>query len=123
MQRDEILALLGRLLIAVIFLASAFGKITNFDATVKLMSLKGIPLAPLLCAGAATLETLGAVALILGYHVRWGAGALAAFLIAATAIFHIGPDQRIHLLKNLAILGGLIHIMAFGAGAIAMERR
>ena len=63
------------------------------------------------------------MSLILGYYTRWGAAALAAFLIAATAIFHIGPDERIHLLKNLAILGGLIHVMALGGGEISLERR
>lgn len=123
MNTDDILALAGRLLLASIFLASAFGKITNFDATVRYMETYALPSAPLLCAAAVAIEALGGVALILGYYARWGAGALAIFLLAATWIFHGGIDQRIHLLKNLAILGGLLQVMAFGPGAMSFEGR
>jgi putative oxidoreductase len=66
-------------------------------------------------------EALGAVAIILGYKTRWGAAGLAAFLVAATWIFHTGPDQRIQLLKNLAILGGLFNLIAQGPGGISLE--
>lgn len=108
---------------AAIFLASAFGKITNFADTVKYMESHGLPWAPLLCALAALVEALGGVSLILGYHVRWGAAGLAAFTVMVTWIFHAAPDQRIHLLKNLAILGGLLQILAFGAGSMSLEGR
>ena len=121
MDTDDILALAGRLLIAAIFLASAFGKITNFDATTKYMESHGVPWPALLCAAAAAVESLGGITLILGYYVRWGSAALAAFLIAATWIFHSTPDQRIHLLKNLAILGGLLQVIAFGPGELSFE--
>ena len=121
MNTDDILALVGRLFLAIIFLASAFGKITNFDGTLQFMEAHGMPSAPIFCVGAITVEALGATALILGYRTRWGAAALAAFLIAATWVFHTAPDQRIQLLKNLAILGGLLHVMAFGPGPISLE--
>lgn len=117
------LALAGRLLIAAIFLASAFGKITNFPETVSLMETHGIPLAPLACAAAAGLEALGGIALMLGFYTRAGAAVLAAFVVVATWIFHGGDAQRIHLLKNLAIIGGLLQIMAFGPGAMSFEGR
>jgi uncharacterized membrane protein YphA (DoxX/SURF4 family) len=122
-DHDDILALLGRLLLAIIFLSSAFGKITDFSDTVKYMELHGIPMAPLLCAAAAAVEALGGISLILGFHVRWGAAVLAVFLVMATWIFHAGPEQRIHLLKNLAILGGLFQVLAFGPGALSLEGR
>ncbi|MBI3553838.1 MAG: DoxX family protein [Elusimicrobia bacterium] len=123
MDHDDILALAGRLLIAIIFLSSAFGKITDFSDTVKYMEVHGIPWSGLLCALAAAVEALGGISLILGFHVRWGAAVLAAFLIVATWIFHTGPEQRIHLLKNLAILGGLLQVLAFGPGALSLEGR
>lgn len=123
MDADDILALLGRLLIAMIFLAAAFGKITNFEATAKYMESCGVPAAPFFCAAAVAVEALGGIALALGYYARWSAGLLGAFLIAATFIFHAAPDQRIHLLKNLAILGGLLQVMSFGAGALSLEGR
>ena len=123
MGTDDILALAGRLLMTGIFLASAFGKITNFENTVAYMEAHGLPWPVLLCAAAAALEAMGGISLLLGFHARWGCAALAVFLIAATLIFHHGPDQRIHLLKNLAILGGLFQVMAFGPGAMSLEGR
>jgi putative oxidoreductase len=121
MDTDDVLALVGRLFVAIIFLASAFGKITNFDGTLQFMEAHGMPAVTALCAAAIVIEALGAIALILGYKTRWGAGALAVFLIAATWVFHTGPDQRIQLLKNLAILGGLLSLMARGPGGISLE--
>lgn len=120
---DEIFALAGRLLLAAIFLASAFGKITNFEATTKFMEAHGMTWTPFFCVLAAAVEALGGLSLILGYHTRLGAASLALFLIAATYVFHGTPDQRIHLLKNLAILGGLLQVMAFGPGAMSLEGR
>lgn len=115
------LALVGRLFLSIIFLASAFGKITNFDGTLQYMDAHGMPLANVLCVLAIAVESLGAVALILGYKTRWGAAALAVFLITTTAVFHTAPDQRIQLLKNLAILGGLLTVLANGPGPVSLE--
>lgn len=123
MDTDDALALVGRLFVAIIFLASAFGKITNFDGTLQFMESHGMPAANLLCVAAIAVEALGAISVILGYKTRWGAGALAAFLIAATWVFHTAPDQRIQLLKNLAILGGLLNLIAHGPGEISLEGR
>jgi putative oxidoreductase len=118
---DDVLALIGRLFLAIIFLASAFGKITNFEGTLQYMEAHGMPAANVFCFLSIALESLGAVALILGYKTRWGAGGLAVFLIAATAVFHTQPDQRIQLLKNLSILGGLLTVLAHGPGPISLE--
>lgn len=123
MRTEDVLALTGRLLLAVIFLASAFGKITNFDGTLKFMEAHGLPMTALLCAGAISLEALGAGTLILGYLTRWGAAALIMFLAVVTGVFHSAPDQRIALLKNLAIMGGLLQIMAFGPGEMSLDGR
>jgi putative oxidoreductase len=123
MRKEEVLALLGRLLLALIFLASAFGKITNFEATTRYMEAHGMPWPTFFCAAAASLEALGAISLMLGYMARLGSVVLAGFLVAVTAIFHSTPDQRIQLLKNLAIIGGLLQVAAFGAGEISLDGR
>ncbi len=121
MDTDDVLALVGRLFVALIFLASVFGKITNFDGTLQFMESHGMPAANFFCVAAILLESLGAAALILGYKTRLGAAALAVFLIAATGVFHTAYDQRIQLLKNIAILGGLLQLIARGPGGISIE--
>ncbi|MEK7858956.1 MAG: DoxX family protein [Elusimicrobiota bacterium] len=124
MQKDDVLSLVGRLFMAMIFLASAFGKVTNFEGTTRFMESHGLGMASLLCGAAVVVEALGAISLILGYQVRWSAAALVCFLAATTWIFHVGPiDQRVHLLKNLAIMGGLFQLMAFGPGDLSLEGR
>ena len=115
--------MLGRLLLALIFLAAAFGKITNFEVTCRYMEAHSMPMAGLFCAAAAALEALGAASLLLGYRTRWGAAMLAVFLLIVTGIFHATPDQRIQLLKNLAILGGLLQVAAFGPGEWSIDGR
>lgn len=121
MDTDDVLSLVGRLFIAIIFLASAFGKITNFDGTLQFMESHGMPAVNLLCVAAIALEAVGAVSVILGYKTRWGAAGLAVFTVAATAVFHTGADQRIQLLKNLSILGGLLTLVSHGPGGISLE--
>lgn len=118
---DDVLALGGRLLLAAIFLAAAFGQITNFEATTRYMEAHGMFWTPLFCVAAIVLEALGGMALILGFYARLGAAALAGFVVAATWIFHGAPDQRIHLLKNIAIIGGLLQVCAFGPGPLSLE--
>jgi putative oxidoreductase len=61
--------------------------------------------------------------LVLGYMTRWGAAILIGFLVAVTWIFHSTPDQKIQLLKNLAIIGGLLQIVAFGPGEMSLDGR
>ncbi|MDE1976122.1 MAG: DoxX family protein [Elusimicrobia bacterium] len=119
MEWEDIIALAGRLLIAALFLASAFGKITNFPGTVAYMEGAGMFWAPFFCAAAAALEAACGVALVLGCQARWAAAALAAYLIPVTWIFHLSP--RVDLLKNLAIMGALLQIAAWGSGRLSLD--
>lgn len=123
MSREDIAALAGRLLLAMIFLGSAFGKITNFEGTLRYMEANGLPMAQALAVAAVAVEALGGVALILGFHARAAAAVLAAFVLVAAVVFHLGPDQRVHLLKNLAIVGGLLQVVAWGPGDLSLEGR
>lgn len=123
MRIEDVLAASGRLLLAGVFLAAAFLKIVHFEAATRTIEAHGLPLAPLLCAASAALEVLGGLALALGYGARLGAGVLAASLLGATLIFYPAPGQRLPRLKNLAILGGLLQVVAFGPGPIALEDR
>ncbi len=123
--------LLSRLLLSVIFLVSGIGKIPGWEGTSAYMSAKGMPMVPVLLAGAILLEVAGGLSLLLGYRARAGAAALVIFLIPTTLIFHNfwafeGMDQQTQMfnfLKNLAILGGLVQAMVYGAGAFSLDAR
>lgn len=123
--------LVGRILMALIFLVSGFGKITGFAGTAGYMASKGMPFAEVLLAGALVFELAGAIMLILGWRVHWGALLLIVFMIPATLMFHNFwavdaaqyQNQLNHFLKNVAMTGGLLYVMAFGAGPLSMDSR
>jgi putative oxidoreductase len=117
-------ALAGRILLAFIFLKSGYGKITGWEQTAEHMAGAGMPLVPFFLLGAIVLEIVGGILLITGFGARFGAAALVLFLIPTTFIFHafwaVPPDQvmaqQMAFIKNLAILGGLLNVLALGAG-------
>ncbi|HEU4622274.1 MAG TPA: DoxX family protein [Burkholderiaceae bacterium] len=121
---------LGRLMIAAIFLWSGYGKVMSFTGSVAYIASKGLPLPQVLAAGAIAVELLGGAALVLGWRTRFAAVALFIFTLAAALLFHnfwmLGNEQHrvqlIQFLKNLAMCGGLLYVMAFGAGALAVDR-
>ena len=123
MDTNNLLALTGRIFLAMIFLASAFGKITNFEGTTRYMASYGLGWTAFFCVMAIVVEILGGVSLVLGFYARWGALALLLYMVPVTLIFHLGPDQRIQLLKNIAIIGGLLEAAAFGPGGFSLDGR
>lgn len=123
---NQTLPLIGRILIAAIFLVSGFSKLTAPGATIGYIASLGMP-APLLgYLGSMTLELVGSVLLIVGYRTRLVAVLLAAYSIITALIFHhaLGDqNQMFHFLKNVAMAGGLIQVVAFGAGAFSFDNR
>ena len=121
--------LLARLCLCSIFLISAFFKITNYEATVTYMTQHGLPMVPILFFGATLTEILGGLSLLFGCKVRWGAFLLLLYLVPTTLIFHAFwnvPDaekqiQQWMFLKNLAIFGGLLYVLASGAGGCSVD--
>lgn len=122
---------LGRWSIAAIFLWSGYGKIVGFHGTVTYIASKGLPVAQLLAGAALTVELLGGAALVLGWRARFASVALFVFTLAAALLFHnfwaLGGEahriQQIQFMKNLAICGGLLYVVAFGSGAMSVDRR
>ncbi len=116
--------LIARILLSAMFLWSGVQKILHPADTQAYMSAYGMPLTSLFLAIAILLELGGGLSVLLGYKVRWGAIALIVFLIPATLIFHTDlsdPIQQIMLFKNLAMLGGLLMVVQYGGGAIAVR--
>lgn len=124
-------ALVGRILLAQIFLVSGVEKLLHWQGTARYMASKGMPWVPVFLVGAVLLELLGGLALLTGYRARCGALALILFLVPTTLIFHafwaVPPAERemqtIHFMKNLAILGGLLVVLGLGPGPLALGRR
>lgn len=124
-------ALVGRILIAVIFLVSGYGKIAGFDGVAGYIGSKGLPMPEVLAALTIALELGGGILLILGYKVRWVAIAFFLWLIPTTYLFHRfwGIEaaqvqmQQINFLKNVSIMGAFLLLFAFGPGAYSLDRR
>jgi putative oxidoreductase len=116
--------LLGRILIAAIFLLAGLNKIGGYAGTQGYMESMGVPggLLPLVIA----VEVLGAVAIIAGWHTRLFAFLLAGFSIVSALIFHraLGdPIQFILFMKNLAMAGGFLFLVARGPGDWSLDAR
>src|ERR1043166_5004623 len=123
------MALIGRLLIAAIFLMSGIAKLTDTAGTVAHMTKAGIPYADTLAMVAGVGEIVGAAAIILGLLTRVGAFGLFLYMIPTTLIFHAfwnaeGQErmtQMVNFMKNLAIMGGLATLVAFGASRVSID--
>jgi putative oxidoreductase len=119
------LTLIGRVLLGLIFLVSAINKIADPQGTQQYMTLMGMTwLTTLFYIGAVAVELAGSLSLLLGYRVKAGGWLLFLFMIPTTVIFHTNfadPNQIIHFLKNLSIMGGLLYAARYGAGRYSMD--
>ena len=118
------LSLLGRALIALLFIPSGFGKTVGFAGTVGYIASKGVPL-PAVAASIAIAVELGLGLLLLaGFKTRWAALGMALFTFVISFIFHAfwnDPSQAVSFYKNMAIVGGLLTIVAWGPGAWSVD--
>jgi putative oxidoreductase len=119
------LTLIARILLAALFLMSGLNKISDPQGTQQYMSAMGMTwLTGLFYAGAIAIEIGGSLSLLLGYQAKIGAWMLVLFMIPATLVFHTNfgdPNQMIHFLKNVSIMGGLLYVAIYGAGALSMD--
>ena len=124
-------ALAGRILLALIFILSGYGKITAFAGTSAYMTSKGVPFAEVLAALSIAVELGGGLAIVFGWKAREAAILIFLWMIPVTLMFHnpLGLDpamakqQMIHLEKNLSIMGGLLVLFAFGPGRFEFETK
>ena len=126
------LSWISRLLLAGIFILSGFHKITGFADTSGLLAHLGWPAPGLWVTLAILFELLGGLGLLLGFRTRLASLALIVFTLAATIFIHgaflsaaadaaAKQDQMAHILKNIAIVGGLLKYYLDGAGRYAIE--
>ena len=126
---QNLFALVGRALIALLFVPAGFSKIAGFAGVAGYIASKGVPL-PEVCAAIAIAAELGlGLLLLVGWQARWAALGLALFTLVITPIFHnfwAVPEaqammQQQAFFKNLAVAGGLLVIAAFGAGGFSVD--
>jgi putative oxidoreductase len=128
---DQFGPLAGRAALALIFIISGLGKLADPVTMGGFIASRGLPLATVLAALAGAVEVAGGLSIALGAWTRWGALALAAFLVPVTLIFHnpaglegmAAQLEMVQVLKNLAILGGLVAIASFGPGPVSIDAR
>ena len=125
------LALIGRILLALVFVPAGWSKIGGFDGMVGYSANMGLPLPTVGVAIALVIELFGGLALLIGYRTRIAAIALAVFTLVASFFFHAYWSvpaeqqmvQQLMFFKNIGITGGLLAFAAFGAGAFSLDAR
>lgn len=128
-----IVNIIGRVFLVLIFLMSALGnKIPNFSGTVQYMASEGVPAPALLLVGAILFLVAGGLSILVGFKARIGATLLLIFLALANYWFHdfwtfedaqAQQMQMISFMKNLALMGAMLMIIAGGSGAGSLDRR
>ena len=124
-------SVVGRLLLALMFIVAGFGKLTNLQGTAGYIASGGLPAPMVLAVLVGLLELVGGLALVVGYQVRWVGLALALFTLAASVLFHAywsaPADQQMVaqmlFMKNLSVAGGMFLISALGAGPLSLDAR
>lgn len=117
-------SLLGRILLASLFLISGFGKLAAPAATKAYIVYAGLPLPDLAYLVAVVVEVGFGLALLAGYRTRAVAAVMAVFTLATAFSFHFhlaDQNQLIHFFKNVSITGGLLQVVALGAGAYSLD--
>ena len=122
--------LVGRVLLALIFIIAGYGKITGFEGTVGYMQAYNVPMTQVLAVLAIIVELGGGLMIAVGWKARWGAAAIFIFVLIASFIFHafwaVPADQaqlqNIMFMKNLAIMGGMLYIIVYGSGPLSVDK-
>jgi putative oxidoreductase len=129
-KTQDIAALVGRILLAVIFITSGFGKLAGLEGTAGYIASKGLPLPMVAAVVAGLVELVGGAMLVVGFKARWAGLVLAIFTLVAGIIFHdywnadaaSKMGQEINFWKNVSMTGGLLLAFAFGPGRLSVDK-
>jgi putative oxidoreductase len=124
-------SLLGRALIALLFIPAGFGKIAGFAGTAGYIASKGVPLPEVAAAIAIAVELGLGLLVLVGFQARWAALGIAIFTAVITFIFHaywnvpaeLMMKEQQSFFKNIAVVGGLLTIVAWGPGAWSVDAK
>jgi len=120
----NILDLIGRIFISLVFLSSGFNKIGNYEGTIGWMESFGMP--GIFLIPAIILEVGAPILIIIGYKVKISAALLSLFCIATAVIFHndfSNQMQFISFMKNIALAGGFLFLVVNGAKDFSLDKK
>lgn len=118
------LSLIGRVLLALLFVPAGFSKMGGFAGTAGYIASKGVPLPEVAAAIAIAVELGLGLLLLAGFKTRWAALGIAVFTLVISFIFHAfwaDATQAQSFFKNIAVVGGLLTVVAWGPGAWSID--
>lgn len=124
--QQDWMALVARIFLAALFIIAGLGKLADPAGTIGYIASVGLPLPSVAYGGAAALEVLGGLAVLIGFKTRLAALAIAGFSLVSAGIFHnqLGDQiQFVMFMKNVAIAGGFLLLAAFGPGRYSIDRK
>lgn len=122
---DPFAALVGRLLLALIFIATGFGKMAG-DPAGTIAYMEGIGIPGFLFWPSAMFEALAGLAILIGFKTRIVAFLLAGFCLVTAVLAHADFSDQIQMIlfmKNVSMAGGFLILMRFGAGEFSLDNR
>jgi putative oxidoreductase len=124
--QQDWMALVARIFLAALFIIAGLGKLADPAGTIGYIASVGLPLPSVAYGGAAALEVLGGLAVLVGFRTRLAALAIAGFSLVSAGIYHNQLSDQIQFvmfMKNVAIAGGFLLLAAFGPGRYSFDRR
>ena len=119
-MNDNVLLLVARILLAVLFLVTGVGKLADPSGVAGLLGSMHMPAPMLLAYLVGLCEAVGALAVVAGFQVRIVGLLLAAWCLATAVVVHM--QMPMDLMKNLGLAGGFLLLAASGAGSLAVQR-
>lgn len=116
--------LAGRILLAIIFITSGWGKISGLEGTQGYMEMMGVP--GILIYPTILVELVGGLFVLVGFQTRIAAFLLAGFSLLSGFLFHFDPSNQMEMIsfmKNVTIAGGFLLLVAHGAGKLSVDAR
>lgn len=129
-NQTDALALVGRILLGLIFVLSGFQKLTGFSGAVGAIASKGLPMPEVLAVLTIIIELGAGLLLVVGLKARWAAFLIFLFIIPVSLSFHnfwtmegaAAAMNKVQFLKNLSIMGGMLMVAAFGPGRYSVDK-
>jgi putative oxidoreductase len=125
-MNNTVVPLIGRILLAALFLIAAYNKVTNVAGTAGYFGKLGLPSPDILVWVVIAVEAIGGIFTVIGFQTRLVAWGMAIFTLLTALIGHkfwVDPSQMTNFLKNLSIMGGFLMLATAGPGRLSVDRR